>query len=165
VSLTPETYLAPGKVVSTSGTVGTYASLPVPERIEVPVTPASGPYYRFCPREIVRRPAKTNLYMVEKLVGLVLVSSRGDLILDPFAGTFSTCVPAVMMDREAGGVEMSRSIWAGALRFRKGLGEQEGPSTPYCPVPENRPAPSPSLHRCGRHKPSVYPYFATCWRS
>jgi hypothetical protein len=140
-------------------------SLPFPEpkRIEVPVAPAFGPYRRFFPREAVRHPAKANLNLIERLIELV--SPPGDLILDPFAGTFSTCVPAVMMDREAGGVEMGRSIWAGALRFRKGLGEQEGPSTPYCPVPENRPAPSPSLHRCGRHKPSVCPYFATCWRS
>jgi DNA modification methylase len=46
--------------------------------------------------------------MVEKLVGLVLVSSRGYLILDPFPGIFSTCVPAVMMDREAVGVEIEQ---------------------------------------------------------
>jgi hypothetical protein len=42
-------------------------SLPVPERIEVPVIPASGPYWRFFPREAVRHPAKANLRLVERL--------------------------------------------------------------------------------------------------
>jgi site-specific DNA-methyltransferase (adenine-specific) len=67
-------------------------SLPFPEpkRIEVPVAPAFGPYRRFFPREAVRHPAKANLHLIERLIELV--SSPGDLILDPFAGTFSTCV-------------------------------------------------------------------------
>ena len=105
------------------------SSLPEPERIEVPVAPAFGPYRRLFPREAVRHPAKANLNLIERLIELV--SSPGDLILDPFAGTFLTCVPAVMMDREAGSVEMSRSIWARALKFPGGFGRnQEGPSMP-----------------------------------
>jgi hypothetical protein len=43
------------------------ASLPEPERIEVPVASAFGPYRRFFPREAVRHPAKANLRLVERL--------------------------------------------------------------------------------------------------
>jgi membrane-bound metal-dependent hydrolase YbcI (DUF457 family) len=39
------------------------------------------------------------------------------------------------------------------------------PSMRSTSLTSTRLAPSPSLHRCGRHKPSVCPYFATCWRS
>jgi hypothetical protein len=58
------------------------APLPEPERIEVPVAPAFGPYRRFFPREAVRHPAKANLHLIERLIELV--SSPGYLILDPF---------------------------------------------------------------------------------
>jgi DNA modification methylase len=64
--------------------------------------------------------------MVEKLVKLVLVSSRGDLILDPFAGTFSTCVPAVMMDREAGGVEIEQEYLGWGLEVSERVQEESG---------------------------------------
>jgi DNA modification methylase len=65
------------------------ASLPEPERIEVAVAPAFGPYRRFFPREAVRHPAKANLHLIRRLVELV--SSPGDLILYPFARTSSIC--------------------------------------------------------------------------
>jgi len=42
-------------------------------------------------------PAKANLHLIERLIELA--SSPGDLILDPFAGTFSTWWP--------------QSLWAG----------------------------------------------------
>jgi hypothetical protein len=57
-------------------------SLPEPERIEVPLAPAFGPYRMFFPREAVRHPAKANLHLIERLIELV--SSPGNLILDPF---------------------------------------------------------------------------------
>jgi len=87
------------------------SSLPEPERIEVPLAPAFGPYRRFFPREAVRHPAKANLHLIERFVELV--SSPGDLILDPFAGTFSTCVVSVLMGREAVGVEIEQEylVW------------------------------------------------------
>jgi DNA modification methylase len=63
-------------------------------------------YRRFFPKEAVRHPAKANLCLVERLVELV--SSPGDLVLDPIAGSFSTCVISVLMDREALGVEIEQ---------------------------------------------------------
>jgi len=44
------------------------ASLPEPERIEVPVAPAFGHYRRFFPKEAVRHSAKANLHLIERLI-------------------------------------------------------------------------------------------------
>jgi DNA modification methylase len=98
------------------------ASLPEPERIEVPVAPAFGPYRRFFPREAVRHPAKANLHLIERLVELV--SSPGDL--DPFAGTFSTCVVSVLMGREAVGVEIEQEYLGWGLEASKRVQEEAG---------------------------------------
>jgi tRNA G10 N-methylase Trm11 len=100
------------------------ASLPEPERIEVPVAPAFGPYRRFFPREAVRHPAKANLHLIERLIELA--SSPGDLILDPFAGTFSTCVVSVLMGREAVGVEIEQEYLGWGLEASKRVNEEAG---------------------------------------
>jgi len=100
------------------------ASLPEPERIEVPVAPAFGPYWRFFPREAVRHPAKANLHLIERLIELV--SSPGDLILDPFAGTISTCVVSVLMGREAVGVEIEQEYLGWGLEASKRVQEEIG---------------------------------------
>jgi hypothetical protein len=86
----------------------------------VPVAPAFGPYRRFFPREAVRHPAKANLHLIEKLVELA--SSPGDLILDPFAGTFSTCVVSVLMGREAVGVEIEQEYLGWGLEVPERVG-------------------------------------------
>jgi tRNA G10 N-methylase Trm11 len=99
-------------------------SLPEPERIEVPVAPAFGPYRRFFPREAVRHPAKANLHLIERLIELV--SSTGDLVLDPFAGTFSTCVVSVLMGREAVGVEIEQEYLGWGLEASKRVQEESG---------------------------------------
>jgi hypothetical protein len=46
------------------------ASLPEPERIEVPVAPAFGHYRRFFLKEAIRHPAKANLHLIERLIEL-----------------------------------------------------------------------------------------------
>jgi tRNA G10 N-methylase Trm11 len=102
------------------------ASLPEPERIEVPVAPAFGPYLRFFPKEAVRHPAKANLHLIERLI--TLVSSPGDLILDPFAGTFSTCVVSVLMSREAVGVEIDQEYHGWGLEASERVQEEIGRS-------------------------------------
>jgi len=110
------------------------SSLPEPERIEVPVAPAFGPYRRFFPREAVRHPAKANLHLIERLVEFV--SSPGDLVLDPFAGTFSTCVVSVLTGREAAGVEIEQEYLGWGLRLPKGSRRRpEGPSMFSGPTP------------------------------
>jgi DNA modification methylase len=99
-------------------------SLPEPERIEVPVAPAFGPYRRFFPREAVRHPAKANLHLIERLIELA--SSPGDLVLDPFAGTFSTCVVSVLMGREAVGVEIEQEYLGWGLEASRRVQEEIG---------------------------------------
>jgi hypothetical protein len=122
-------------------------SLPEPERIEVPVAPAFGPYRRFFPREAVKHPAKANLHLIERLIELA--SSPGDLILDPFAGTFSTCVVSVLMGREAVGVEIEQEYLGWGLRSPRGSRRSpEGPFMYFGPTPRRSAfsfAPPPSM--------------------
>jgi site-specific DNA-methyltransferase (adenine-specific) len=64
--------------------------------------------------------------LIERLVELV--SSPGDLILDPFAGTFSTCVVSVLMDREAVGVEIEQEYLVWGLEASRCVQEESGRS-------------------------------------
>jgi len=100
------------------------SSLPEPERIKIPLAPAFGPYRRFFPREAVKHPAKANLHLIERLIELV--SSPGDLILDPFAGTFSTCVVSILMGREAVGVEIEQEYLGWGLEASERVQEESG---------------------------------------
>jgi DNA modification methylase len=47
-----------------------------------------------------------NLYLIRRLVEFD--SSPGDFVLNPIAGSFSTCVISVLMDREALGAEIEQ---------------------------------------------------------
>jgi tRNA G10 N-methylase Trm11 len=102
------------------------ASLPEPERIKVPAAPAFGHYRRFFPREAVRHPAKADLHLIERLVELA--SSPGDLVLESFAGTFSTCVVSILMGREAVGVEIEQEYLGWGLEASKRVQEEIGRS-------------------------------------
>jgi tRNA G10 N-methylase Trm11 len=62
--------------------------------------------------------------LIERLVELV--SSPGDLVLDPFAGTFSTCVVSVLMDREAVGVEIEQEYLVWGLEASRCVQEESG---------------------------------------
>jgi tRNA G10 N-methylase Trm11 len=62
--------------------------------------------------------------LIERLVELV--SSPGDLILDPFAETFSTCVVSVLMDREAVGVEIEQEYLVWGLEASRCVQEESG---------------------------------------
>jgi hypothetical protein len=136
------------------------ASLPEPERIEVPVAPAFGHYRRFFPREAVRHPAKANLHLIERLIELV--SSPGDL-LDPFAGTFSTCVVSVLMGREAVGVEIEQEYLVRGIQEDPG-GDRKGLSCSLGRRLNDWQSPLPLLRRCGSHESSICPRFAARWR-
>lgn len=101
-----------------------HAPLPEPRRLEVPLAPAFGPYRRFFPREAVRHPAKANVRLLERLVELV--SFPGDVVLDPFAGTFSTCVLAVLARREAVGFEIDREYLGWGLEASRRVSAEAG---------------------------------------
>jgi len=62
-------------------------------------TPGFGRWRRFFPEDAVRHPAKANLNLIDFLIDKY--SREGDLILDPMAGTGSTCVLAALKGRDA----------------------------------------------------------------
>ena len=100
------------------------AQLPEPERIEVPVSYAFGPYRSLFPRGAVAHPAKANVHLVERLIELL--TAPGDLVLDPFAGTFSTCVVAVLKRREAVGVEINPEYCSWGVEAARRASAQAG---------------------------------------
>lgn len=61
-------------------------------------TPGFGRWRPYFPDDAVAHPAKANLNMIEYLV--LKYSRVGDLVLDPMAGTGSTCVMAVLNGRD-----------------------------------------------------------------
>ena len=62
-------------------------------------TPGFGRWRQFFPPEAVSHPAKANLNLIEFLIKEF--TREGDLILDPMAGTGSTCVLASLMGRDS----------------------------------------------------------------
>ncbi|MEM2493312.1 MAG: DNA methyltransferase [Nitrososphaerota archaeon] len=65
----------------------------------VPQARLFGPYTFLMHPEAPTHPARANVYLLERLV--LMLSSEGDLVLDPMAGTGSTGVVAAMMGRDA----------------------------------------------------------------
>ncbi len=62
-------------------------------------TPGFGRWRKFFPEDAIRHPAKANLNLIDFLIDRY--SREGDLILDPMAGTGSTCVLATLKGRDA----------------------------------------------------------------
>jgi len=62
-------------------------------------TPGFGRWRRFFPEDAVRHPAKANLNLIDFLIDKY--TKVGDLILDPMAGTGSTCVLSALKGRDA----------------------------------------------------------------
>jgi len=62
-------------------------------------TPGFGKWRKFFPEDAIRHPAKANLNLINFLIDKY--SREGDLILDPMAGTGSTCVLAALKGRDA----------------------------------------------------------------
>jgi len=62
-------------------------------------TPGFGRWRKFFPDDAVRHPAKANLNLIDFLIDKY--TKVGDLILDPMAGTGSTCVLSALKGRDA----------------------------------------------------------------
>ena len=62
-------------------------------------TPGFGRWRRFFPEDAIKHPAKANLNLIDFLIDKY--TKEGDLILDPMAGTGSTCVLATLKGRDA----------------------------------------------------------------
>lgn len=72
--------------------------IPTEELIFDP-TPGFGRWRKFFPEDAVRHPAKANLNLIDFLIDKY--SREGDLVLDPMAGTGSTCVLTALKGRDA----------------------------------------------------------------
>jgi len=78
--------------------------------------PAFGRYNQFFPEEAIAHPAKANLEMVEWII--LRYTKPGDLILDPMAGTYSTCIVAAINNRNAIGVELEEKFYKWGLEAK-----------------------------------------------
>jgi len=69
-----------------------------------PPTDGFKPFAEFFSKESVRHPAKANLYMIRWIIAKY--SKVGETILDPMAGTYSTCIMASLMGRNSIGIDV-----------------------------------------------------------
>jgi DNA modification methylase len=86
------------------------------EELVFPPTPGFGKYRRFL-EHAMPHPAKMNVELLEFLV--LKYSREGDLILDPMAGTGSTCVIAALNGRDAVCVEIEPRFYEWMEEARK----------------------------------------------
>jgi len=73
------------------------------EEPNFPPSPAFGPYKRFL-EHAIPHPAKANVFLLQYLI--LNYTKPGETILDPMAGSGSTCVVAALHNRNAIGVEL-----------------------------------------------------------
>jgi hypothetical protein len=88
------------------------------EELAFPPTPGFGKYRRFL-EHAMPHPAKMNVELLEFLV--LKYSREGDLILDPMAGTGSTCVIAALNGRDAVCVEIEPRFYEWMEKARQNV--------------------------------------------
>lgn len=85
-------------------------------------TPAFGRLKRYFTKDSAKHPAKANMLMLEWIIDRY--TNEGDTVLDPMAGTFSTCITAAMLGRNAVGVEYENKFYEwGIKNMMKFLGK------------------------------------------
>jgi len=80
------------------------------------------PFKHFFVKESVKHPAKANLHMIRWIIEKF--TEENDVILDPMAGTYSTCIMASMLRRNSIGVEYELKFYNMGLANIKQLQEQ-----------------------------------------
>lgn len=75
------------------------------------------PFKQFFVHESVKHPAKANLHMLRWIIEKW--TEKGDVILDPMAGTYSTCVMASMLERNSIGVEYEEKFYQMGLKNKE----------------------------------------------
>jgi len=88
------------------------------EELAFPPTPGFGKYRRFL-EHAMPHPAKMNVELLEFLV--LKYSREGDLVLDPMAGTGSTCVIAALNGRDAVCVEIEPRFYEWMEKARQNV--------------------------------------------
>lgn len=76
--------------------------------IEFPSTAGFKSFHEFFVKESVKHPAKANLHMLRWIIEKY--TKEGEIILDPMAGTFSTCIMASLLGRNSIGLEYEQKF-------------------------------------------------------
>jgi DNA modification methylase len=87
------------------------------EELNFEPTPSFGKWAKFFPKEAVAHPAKANLNLIDFLIQRY--TKDGDVVLDPLAGTYSTCVLAALSNRIGVGVEIEDKFYRWGLEAKK----------------------------------------------
>jgi len=85
--------------------------------VEFRPTAGFRPYHRFFVKEAVKHPAKANLHMLRWIIEKW--TKEGDVILDPMAGTFSSCLMAALLERDSIGVEYEDKFYKMGLENKR----------------------------------------------
>ena len=85
--------------------------------LNFPADQAFGRYKQFFPDEAIAHPAKACASMIEWII--LRYTKEGDVIIDPMAGTFSTCVIAALNNRNGVGVELEDKFYGWGLEAKK----------------------------------------------
>ncbi len=83
--------------------------------------PAFGNYTQFFPPGAIAHPAKANTKMLEWIIKRY--TREGDLVLDPMAGTYSTCVIVALNNRNAIGVELEEKFHKWGLEAKRRIAQ------------------------------------------
>lgn len=93
------------------------AKVPGDRVLSFPAAQAFGRYDQFFPSDAIAHPAKANSAMIEWII--LRYTKEGDVIVDPMAGTFSTCVIAAINNRHGIGVELEDKFYAWGLEAKQ----------------------------------------------
>ena len=77
--------------------------------IDLPETPGFRGWKEYFPHDAVFHPAKANLNLLKFLIERY--SSKGEKVLDPMAGVYTTCVVASVLGRASAGVELEQKFY------------------------------------------------------
>lgn len=80
------------------------------------------PFRHLFVKESVKHPAKANLHMIRWIIEKF--TKAGDVILDPMAGTYSTCIMASLLNRHSIGVEYEEKFYKMGLENVRQLQQQ-----------------------------------------
>jgi tRNA G10 N-methylase Trm11 len=87
------------------------------EELDFPPTPGFGPWSVLFSEKVRAFPAKANLHLLSFLIRKY--SEPGSVVVDPMAGTYSTCVMAALLGRVGIGVEIEEEYYRWGLETKE----------------------------------------------
>lgn len=85
--------------------------------VEFKPTAGFRPFKKLFVKEAVKHPAKANLHMIRWIIEKW--TKKGETILDPMAGTYSTCIMAAMLERNAIGMDYEEKFYQMGLKNKE----------------------------------------------